>query len=119
MKGYKGFNKDLKCCNFAYKIGETYKTETAKLCNSGFHFCENPLHVLRYYNPATSRFAKIEAEDISEETSNDSKRTAKTIKILAELDFKTFLGCAFRFIFESKKFKTRNFSSIFYKWIKI
>lgn len=49
MKGYKGFDKDLKCRDFQYEIGKTYETDEAKLCEKGFHFCEAPFDVLNYY----------------------------------------------------------------------
>ena len=40
MKGFKGFDKDLKCRGFQYAIGETTTHDgTVSLCNSGFHFC--------------------------------------------------------------------------------
>lgn len=51
IKGYKGFDKDLKCRDFQYKIGETYETDNVKTCNNGFHFCENPFDVFKYYAP--------------------------------------------------------------------
>lgn len=49
--GYKAFKKDLICRNFKYKVGETF-TESGgiKLCNKGFHFCQNPLDIFDYYD---------------------------------------------------------------------
>lgn len=85
MKGYKGFNKDLTCRGFQYKEGETYKTDTANLCSSGFHACETPLNVFDYYPPASSVYHEVELDDVSEERSGDTKICAKTIKIGAEL----------------------------------
>ena len=49
MKGFKGFNKDLKCRGFQYEVGKSYEEEEAKICNRGFHFCENPHDVFNYY----------------------------------------------------------------------
>lgn len=54
MKAYKGFDRNMKCRGFQYQEGETYHEDTANLCNSGFHACEMPLDVLRYYAPAES-----------------------------------------------------------------
>ena len=43
MKAYKGFNKDMTCRGFQFKEGESYHEDEAKLCESGFHACRNPL----------------------------------------------------------------------------
>ena len=42
IKGYKGFDKDLRCRNKQYAVGETFTEKDAKLCERGLHFCENP-----------------------------------------------------------------------------
>lgn len=70
MKCYKGFDKDLRCKDFQYEIGKEYETERAEICEEGFHACEFPLDVLRYYNPADSRFCEVEL-DANEQTRDD------------------------------------------------
>lgn len=89
MKGYKGFNADLKCKDFQYEIGKTYETDEAKLCESGFHFCECPLDVFSYYPPANdgkiSRYCEVEADDVSDEIFVDSKRVSKKLTVGAEI----------------------------------
>ena len=101
MKGFKGFNKNLQCTPngkaFQFEIGKEYREDEAKLCESGFHFCENPLDVFRYYTPADSRFCEIEADDVSEEKESDSKRTAKGIKIGAEIGIKGIIDAFIKF----------------------
>ena len=62
MKGYKGFDKNFRCRGFQFKVGETYKIDgEIKICERGFHFCDEPLAVFEYYEPANSRFALVEA----------------------------------------------------------
>ena len=100
MNGYKGFDKDLKCRDFTYKIGESYEEEKADLCNKGFHFCENPLDVFGYYPPADSRYCEIEADDISEQTSEDSKRCSKKISINVEIGLKGIIDAGLKFVLE-------------------
>ncbi len=85
MKAYKGFNTDLTCRGFQYREGETYETDKAVLCNSGFHACERPLDVLRYYDPAHSVFHEVELEAVSNERKYDSKVCGKKITIGAKL----------------------------------
>ena len=92
MKYYKGFNPDMTCRGFQFKEGETYETETAELCNSGFHACESPLNVFAYYPPCDdkgnlNKFHEVELEGVSEQRENDTKVCAKKIKIGAELNF--------------------------------
>lgn len=46
MSAYKGFDKDLRCRGFQYEVGKTYEEKEARVCETGFHACENPLNVL-------------------------------------------------------------------------
>ena len=85
MKAYKGFYKDMTCRDFQFEEGKEYEEKEAKLCESGFHACLNPLDCFGYYSPASSEFHEVELEDVSEELNNDSKVCAKKIKIGAKL----------------------------------
>ena len=86
MIGYKGFDKDFKCRDMQYEVGKTYIEKEAKLCEKGLHFCENPLDVFAYYSPANGKFAEIEADDVSPETGDDSKRVAKKLTVKTEIN---------------------------------
>ena len=86
MKMYKGFDKDLKCRDFQYEIGKTYEEPTAELCESGFHACERPLDVFRYYEPGKmSRYCEVNLDDVSDQMSGDSKSCGKKISVKAEI----------------------------------
>ena len=87
MKAYKGFNKDMTCRGFKFKEGETYHEDKARLCESGFHACEDPLDCFFYYNPNESVYHEVELDDVSAERNNDTKVVANTIKIGGEIGF--------------------------------
>ena len=87
MKLYKGFDKNMECCNFQYEEGKTYTHPgTPKLCDEGFHACEVPLDCLKYYAPADgSIYREVEMEGVTDEHGEDSKRVGKVIEIGAKL----------------------------------
>ena len=87
MKGYKGFNSKLQCRGFQYEIGKDYVEERAKCCDTGFHFCENPLDVFSYYSPADSRYCEVEGggEIDKNDQRNDTKVAAASIHIGLEV----------------------------------
>ena len=65
IRGYKGFDKDLKCRGFQYEVGKEYSTDKAITCETGFHYCENPMDVLNFYTPCDdtgnlNRFCEVE-----------------------------------------------------------
>ena len=81
MKGYKGFDQNLRCRGKQYAVGRAETEENADLCQSGLHFCEFPLDCFGYYPPACSRYGEVEAEEVSGQQDNDSKRVAKKLKV--------------------------------------
>ena len=92
VRMYKGFNKDMCCTSnsgvpFLYEVGKTYShSGKFTLCSQGFHACESPLDVLFYYPPIDgNRYAIVEMSGISAKKENDTKRVAKTIKIVHEI----------------------------------
>ena len=100
MKAFKGFNKDLTCRGFQYKVGETYEEEKAELCNAGFHACESPVACLQHYNPATSVYHEVELEDVSNEKDADTKRVGKKITIGAEIGVPEICSLTFEYVKE-------------------
>ena len=86
MKAYKGFDKDMQCRGFQYEEGKTYETEKAKLCETGFHACEDPLNVFRYYPPGSgSKYHEVTLEGVTDEKSDDTKRVGTKITVGAEI----------------------------------
>ena len=100
MKAFKGFNKDLTCRGFQYKVGETYEEEKAELCHAGFHACESPVACLQHYNPATSVYHEVELEDVSNEKDADTKRVGKKITIGAEIGVPEICRLTFEYVKE-------------------
>ena len=86
IKMYKGFNKDMTCRDFQFEEGKTYEVKgNVKLCENGFHACEDPIDCFGYYEPGKSVYHEVFMEDVSDEKSDDSKRVAKRITIGAEI----------------------------------
>ena len=107
--GYKGFDKDWKCRDFQYEVGKEYEYDgDIKLCDKGFHFCENPYDVLKYYSAGEGhKFAVVEASEVSEEQKKDSKRVAKRLKIKAEISVFEICKIAVSAFFENFGFKKK------------
>jgi len=114
MKGYKGFNNKLQCVPtrkpFSYEVGKTYTHRgPVKLCSQGFHFCEHPLDTLSYYKPLDdSRYAEVDADGVSDQTENDSKRVAQSLTIKAEVKIPALIKAAVEFVFQKVKATTGN-----------
>ena len=94
MRGYKGFDKDLKCRGKQYEAGKTYEEDDAVLCESGMHFCERPLDCFAYYPPADSRYCVVEAEEATEPHDGDSKRAAKKLTVAREVSIQELAEAA-------------------------
>ena len=108
IKGFKGFDKDLKCRDKQYAIGETFTEEKTKLCDYGLHFCENPHDIFKYYEAGSNnRFCEVEASDVSDEREDDSKRVAKTLFVKAEISVFQICEIAVSTFFENFGFKKK------------
>ena len=90
MKVYKGTDKDMKCRGFQYELGVAVKSDDAIRCgNKGFHSCEAPFDVLRYYpNNDGNRFFVATADGKIDRTgADDSKIASSEITLNAEISF--------------------------------
>lgn len=120
IKGYKGFNPDLKCRGFQYEVGKEYDTDRAVSCETGFHFCENPFDVFNYYSPSDkmglSRFCEVEGSGDFDKSDND-KVACTHIKVNAEIGLQGLITAGIKFILDkvnwkdSKKSNTGNWSA--------
>lgn len=87
MKGYKGFDQNLRCRGFQYKVGETAEEDLFPHCGRmGLHFCKYPQNVPRHYSPATlSRYAELEAVGTIDSSDDYDLHSTSTLKINNEL----------------------------------
>ncbi|MEZ7525905.1 DUF7666 domain-containing protein [Burkholderia vietnamiensis] len=101
---YKGLNADMKCRGFQYAAGEEYTHEgDVEACVRGFHACEYPLDVLRYYSPNTSRFFVVEQSGTLSRHDEDSKVASSKIKIGVELSLPGLIKAAVEYTFSRAK----------------
>lgn len=92
MKAYKGFDKDLKCRNFQYEVGKTYEEKDAQICKTGFHACENPLEVFRYYPPCNGhRYCEVEQSGTLSKSGDSFKVASTKIEISKEISLKDLI----------------------------
>jgi hypothetical protein len=103
IKGYKAFHKDMTCNGFKFKEGEVYEEDRAIICKRGFHFCENPLDVLNYYDLIDSNFHEVEALGDIDKQGDDTKVCTTKIKIGAKLDLPAYIKASIDFMMEKCK----------------
>ena len=104
MKGFKAFGKGMVCRGKQYKENTVFEEQEAVICQSGMHFCENPLDVLDYYplvdeNGDIVEVAEVEALDECQ-TDDNKKYCTKKLKIGVKLLLKDFVKAAIDFVFE-------------------
>ena len=90
IKAVKGFNQDMTCTptkyiKFQYEEGKTYEEETANVCSKGFHACELPIDVFRYYPPTKSVYHEVEMYGGTDNSETDKTCSSK-IKIGAKIN---------------------------------
>ena len=91
IRGYKGFDANMACRGHKFEVGKTYTTDKAKACESGFHFCERPQDVWRYYAPAGSRFAVVAGSGQIDRHDEDSKVACTEIEIVREVSLREMI----------------------------
>lgn len=86
IKGYKGFNRALKCRLFQYEVGKTYHEYPVDVCKKGFHFCTFPLDVLTYYPFfIDNRYCEVVGSGSKEYGTDDSKVACSDLYVVKEL----------------------------------
>ena len=99
IKGFKGFDKDMKCRGFQYKENESYTQEGfIHCCSNGFHFCENPFDVFGYYEPSNSRYCEVEGDGHIDR--GDDKVAVSRIHIGAEIGLSGLIKAGVKFILD-------------------
>ena len=102
IKGYKGFDKNMKCRGFQYRQSTSYTQEgEIRCCHNGFHFCENPLDVFGYYEPSNSHYCEVEGEGDFDRT--DDKVAVSHIHIGAEIGLNGLIKAGVKFILDKVK----------------
>ena len=106
IKGYKGFDKELKCRGFLYEVDKEYEQGgEMKCCNNGFHFCENPFDVFSYYPPNDSRYCEVHGSGKYDKDNDDSKVSVSKIKIGFEIGLKGLIDAGIKFILDKVNWK--------------
>jgi len=116
IKGYKAMNKDMTCRDFQYEVGKIYEQdESPSICDNGFHFCENPLDTLNYYDLNDCVFTEVESlGKIDRNSDEDTKISTNKIKINAKLDLSLFIKASFNFIWNKCKIEKTDSDNIKY-----
>ena len=87
VKGYKAFNKDLKCRDMQYKIGKEYTMDESPIpCQRGYHFCKSVSDCYYFYDMSeNTRICEIEAfGEVA--TDDEVKYCTNGIRIVAEIE---------------------------------
>ena len=107
VKGFKAFNKGMKCKNKQYEENTTYEENGNEICEAGvMHFCEEPFDVLNYYslvdeNGDISDFADVEA--VGDIYRKEDKTATNKLHIGAKLGLKGFIKACVDFTIEKTR----------------
>ena len=101
---YKGFDKDLKCRCFQYEVGKGYIHKGGvKVCERGFHACENPFDVLEYYpivddKGILNRFCEVKGS--GKKNKINKKSCFEKIRIKSEIGIKGLVSAFVKIVKE-------------------
>ena len=119
IRGYKGFDKNLKCRDFQYEVGKEYSTDKAVACEIGFHYCENPMDVLNFYAPCDdtgnlNRFCEVEGSGDFDKSKSD-KICCTHLKVKAEIGLQGLIKAGVKFILDRVKWEDNKQSNTGYR----
>ena len=101
IHAYKGFDKDLKCRGFQYEVGKDYEQDgPIKCCENGFHACEFPLDVFKYYAPGSSRYCTATQSGSIDKNRADSNVASSKIHIETEIGINGLIKAGVKFILD-------------------
>jgi hypothetical protein len=100
----KGFDASLKCRDFQFALGETYKHEgPVKACKGGFHaITGHPLAVFQYYAPAGSRFCRVELSGATD-TDDNEKIASEILTVGEEIGITDLVNDAVKWVLDRAK----------------
>ena len=104
VQSVKGFDLNWRCRDYQFEVGKTYTHDgEVNACESGFHACEYPLDVFRYYAPGQSRYALVQQSGALSRHGSDTKVASGKITIEAELKLPDLIARAIKWIFAHAK----------------
>ena len=97
VKGFKATDEGMKCRGYQYEMDKWHDCEgSLSMCENGFHFCENPLSVLDYYDLCTSEFYQVEAKGKTEK--DRDKTVTESIKFTASIGLPGFIKASVEYV---------------------
>jgi hypothetical protein len=104
ITSYKGFDRNWQCRGYQFAIGETHTHDgEVRACNSGFHACEYPLDVFKYYEPSSANFAIVEQSGKLSRHAEDSKVASSSLTVKASIDLPGIIKAAIEYTFNRAK----------------
>ena len=107
IKSVKGFDSNLSCRGFQFEVGQSYSVKgKIKACENGFHACQNPFDVWRYYpvvdgDGKLARYAEVEQSGSMDR--DGDKIASAEITVKAELSLPAFVRKAVQAVVDLTK----------------